>query len=75
MKVRLLKAMCFSAQRHEPDTEIDVSDSLARELIAQGRAAPADAANVAPPAGPMTIETAGALVSEPAAKGKAHARS
>ena len=72
MKVRTLKAMCFGGVRQESDTEMDVSDNLARELILQGRAAAVGA--VVAPTGPMTTETAPALA-PPVGKGKSNARS
>jgi hypothetical protein len=64
--------MCFGGVRHEAGTEVDVSDPLARELIAQGRAAAVGAYTA--PTGPMTTPTAEALAPA-AAKGKSHARS
>lgn len=74
MKVCLNRAMCFGGARHEAGATLDVADPLARELIAQRRAAPADGAAVKPVSGPMTTETSGALTGEPE-KGKKHARS
>lgn len=73
MKIRILRAMCFGGARHESDSVIDVADPLARELVAQGRAARAEGGAEAPPAGPMTTATAGALLGDtaaPAKKGK-----
>lgn len=74
MKVKLDKAMCFGGVASEAGSVVDVADSLARELIAQRRATPADGA-APPPAGPMTTETATALLGETATKGKTNARS
>lgn len=74
MKVTLLRAMCFAGVRQEAGSEAEVSDSLARELIAQKRAEPVGGGTLPPPAGPMTTESAGVLVGEPA-KGKRNARS
>lgn len=71
MKVKLSRALHFGGVRSEAGAEMDVSDALARELIARGCASPVAAP--AQPAGPMTTDTAGALV-EPV-KEKKHARS
>ena len=61
MKVRLLKAMCFGGARHEAGTSVEVSDLIGRELLTQGRAERVDGAKT--PSGPMTTETAAAVVS------------
>jgi hypothetical protein len=70
MKVKLLRAMCFGGQRSEADTVLDVSDLLARELLAQGRAEAVAPATTKP--GPMTTQTAAAVVKGKASKGQEH---
>lgn len=67
MKVRILRAMCFGGERKEAGSVLDVADLLARELVAQGRAERTDGA-VKAPSGPMTTETAAAVVKGKAAK-------
>lgn len=74
MKVCLNRAMCFGGVPYEAGATVDVADPLARELIAQRRATPASG-DAAPASGPMTIESAGALVVGAPAKGKGNARS
>ena len=61
MRVIVNKAFLVRGQRQEPGTEVDIGDDLARELIYLQKARAAEV--VAPPTGPMTTETAGAVVS------------
>lgn len=73
MKVRVIRAFCVRGERQEPDTEIEVSELLARELLQMGRVERADGgAKPVPPSGPMTTETAAAVVSGKAPKEKAN---
>ena len=72
MKVRLLKALCFGGARQDAGSEMDLQVPLARELFARGCAEPVG--EYTPPTGPMTLETAAALVPAPEPKGKANAR-
>lgn len=71
MKVRLLCDMCFGGVRHEAGTSIDVSDLLAREMLAQGRVERIDGA-AAPPPAPMTTESAAPMVNGKAPKERKH---
>jgi hypothetical protein len=73
MKVKLLKALHFGGVRQEAGAEMDLATPLACELIARGAVGPVGAP--APTTGPMTIESAEALVVAAATpkKGKAHA--
>ena len=69
MRVRVIRAFLIAGERQEIGSEIDVPKSLADEVIYLRKAARvADA----PPAQPMTTQSAEALVpgSQPAPKGK-----
>lgn len=74
MKVKLLKPLHFGGARKEAGSVMDLADPTARELLVRGVAEPAG--DLPPPAGPMTSESAAALVNPAAVdakKGKAHA--
>ena len=66
MKVNVTRAFLLGGKLHEVGTSVEVSDSVARELIASGKA---ERGQPAPKAGPLTTETAPGLV-----KGKAVAK-
>lgn len=65
------RAFLLGGVRQEPTTIVEVSESLARELIHMGKAAPV-ADDPAPVPAPMTVSTTPALV-PPVADGDAAA--
>lgn len=67
MKITVTRAFLLGGKRHEVGTSAEVSDGVGRELIASGKAERAQAALLAPP-GPLTTETAAAVVKGKAAK-------
>jgi hypothetical protein len=67
MRVTVHKAFLVKGQRQEPGSVVELGDDLARELIHLQKASAAE--KVAPPSGPMTTETAGAVVSGRKRKG------
>jgi hypothetical protein len=62
MRVRVLRAFCIAGERQEPGTEIEVPDSIVRELVHMGKAERADGVAQAASFGPMTTVTAAAVV-------------
>lgn len=73
MHVKVIKAFLLKGERQEPGTVLDLSRDLAMELITLQRVAPAEP--LAPPTGPMTVESSEALVSgAPRKKGKSNVR-
>lgn len=61
MKVEVIKAFLHKGERQEPGSALDLPHDLAMELITLQRVAPAKP--LAPPTGPMTVESSEALVS------------
>lgn len=61
MLVRVLRAFCIRGERQEPESEIDIDDFLAVELIAIGKAERVTGQPV-PVSGPMTTDNATQLV-------------
>ena len=68
MRINVTRAFLLGGKRHEVGTSVEVTDSVARELFAAGKAERAQPAAPAPP-GPLTTQTAAAVV-----KGKAAAK-
>ena len=68
MKITVQRAFLIGGKRHDVGASLDVADSVARELIASNKATFPQEAPAAPP-GPLTTESAAAVV-----KGKAAAK-
>lgn len=61
MKVVVKRAFLIRGERQEPESIVEVDDAFGRELISLQKVAPVDP--VEPQRGPMTTETAAAVVS------------
>ena len=72
MKVTVTRAFLLGGKRHEVGTSTEVSDSVGRELIAAGKAERTQTEPPAPPPGPLTTQTAAAVVKGKAQKESAH---
>jgi hypothetical protein len=72
VKIEVTRAFLLAGVRQEVGSSVELADSLARELIATGKAQRAVPAVEKPP-GPMTTETAPAVVKGKAAKEIQHA--
>ena len=60
MKLTVTRAFLLAGQRQEVGAPLDIEDrAFAAMLVQTGKAAPAE--EVAPPAGPMTTDTAAGL--------------
>jgi hypothetical protein len=70
VRVVVKRAFLIAGERVEPGSEIDLGESLARELIAVGKCEPLGA--LAAP-GPMTSQTVPALIAGPVANAPAAA--
>lgn len=66
MKIKATRAFLLGGKRHEVGASVEVTDGVGRELIASGKAERAQTEPPAPPPGPLTTQTAAAVV-----KGKA----
>ena len=71
MKLNVTRAFLLGGVVQEVGKRIEPDDRLARELIALGKAEPAQA--MPAQTGPMTTETAAAVVKGKATKGEPHA--